>query len=61
MAVMHRDKSSEVDALIRCHGLEFDDACRLVVILPSEYVPGSPALEWLPTPEIIERMKPARR
>ncbi len=59
-AETRREKSSEVDALIRCHGWTFADACQLVVILPIQYLPGSAKIEWIPTPDDIERMKPSR-
>ncbi len=59
-AETRREKSSEVDALMRCHDWTFADACQLVVLSPSQYTPGERLIEWIPTPEDIERLKPMR-
>lgn len=48
-----RERSSEVDAFVRCHGLSFDEACELAGIRKCDYLIGCDLIDWLPLPDMI--------
>ena len=50
---VRRQKSAEVDALMRLHGYSFSNACRKVALDPRNYISGEPPIVWLPSPEQI--------
>ena len=50
---VRRQKSAEVDAMMRLHHLSFTDACQNVALDPANYIQGEPAIGWLPSPEQI--------
>lgn len=56
---VRRQKSAEVDAMMRLHGLSFTDACRKVALSPTNYICGEPPIEWLPSPEQINEFATA--
>ncbi|TWT70556.1 hypothetical protein Pan14r_28630 [Crateriforma conspicua] len=45
----------EVDALMRDHGMEFSDACKLVGLKSLDYLVGYAPMEWIPTPDCIRK------
>lgn len=47
------ERSAEVDALVRCHGLQLEEACRLVGLNENDYVFGTDCIDWLPLPSMI--------
>ena len=51
-----RQKSAEVEALHRIHGLTLRQACELVGIDPNHYIGCNEPLTWIPTPRDIEKM-----
>ena len=57
-----RQKSTEVEAMLRLHGMSLEDACDLVGLPPRHYRGADFPLEWLPTPSEIEAMlRPLRK
>lgn len=57
-----RQKSTEVEAMLRLHGMSLKDACELVGLPPGYYRGADFPLEWLPTPKEIETMlRPLRK
>jgi len=60
-----RQKKSEVEALMRCHGISLEKACEIVWLDPKDYL-KSPPLEqsrigYLPSPEEIARVSESLR
>ncbi|MCD0463604.1 hypothetical protein [Roseiconus lacunae] len=51
-----RQKSTEVEAFQRLHGMELQDACELVCLAPELYRGADTPLDWLPSPSEIELM-----
>ncbi|TWU41270.1 hypothetical protein Q31b_27090 [Novipirellula aureliae] len=51
-----REKSTEVEAFMRIHGMPFEKACAIVGLRPSEYEGAHTPLHWLPLPEDIEKL-----
>ena len=56
---VRRQKSAEVDALMRLHGYSFSKACRRVALDPRNYISGEPPIVWLPSPEQINEFAKA--
>ena len=57
-----RQKSTEAEALQRLHGMTLREACELVCLPLRMYRGADVPLDWLPTPNEIERLvEPLRR
>jgi hypothetical protein len=53
---LNREKSTEAEALMRIHGLSLKEACAVVGLDPERYWGTDAPLNWLPTPDDIERL-----
>ncbi len=51
-----KEKSSEVDALMRLYGVLFDRACQYVCLNPKDYRAGCSHIDWLPSPSLIDQL-----